>query len=221
MICKEIAKLRLGEDHIGDLLCARGPERDASAGVGYMRALVRHMRESRRAPMTERLEVNSQDVVISGNHRTLAAWLLGWSHLDFQLNDQIAGWSVPLEEGKRAALEEVLGLEPLRPAARSGGGPPPTPEVGGCPKLALVPACGGSSDCARPWPWPACLEGAAVAPEVRVPAAAEGAVVASGFEIGIACRHPALEVMLGLPRPLADKHMRTSPCARRPQVLSL
>merc|ERR1719401_3067996 len=106
-----VPSLLLGEDHISDLLSSTwGSPSEVRANVEYMQALVRHMHESGRAPDTERLEVNTQGVVTSGNHRVLAAWLLRWPRLRAFRGDHAAGWRVPLEERLRPALEEALEL---------------------------------------------------------------------------------------------------------------
>mmetsp|Transcript_106205 Transcript_106205/g.307378 ORF Transcript_106205/g.307378 Transcript_106205/m.307378 type:complete len:248 (-) Transcript_106205:144-887(-) len=105
----EVAHLMLGEDHISDLLSSSwGSPQQVRSNVAYMQALIRHMHAFGRMPDSEKLEVNRQGIVTSGNHRVLAAWLLRWGRIRCFRGDQVAGWRVRLDESRRQALEEVL-----------------------------------------------------------------------------------------------------------------
>lgn len=139
-----LAELSLGEDTIGDLLepSARLPAEEVRRNTEYMRRLVLHMRVRGKAPDTERIEANSDGVVTSGNHRVLAAWLLRWETIGCIRGTQRAGWRVPLDERRRKALEELLGLEMLSSTAVPVPTPPPSPvfSVSPAPPLPQPPA---------------------------------------------------------------------------------
>mmetsp|Transcript_90686 Transcript_90686/g.228031 ORF Transcript_90686/g.228031 Transcript_90686/m.228031 type:complete len:213 (-) Transcript_90686:61-699(-) len=147
----EVSSLCLGEDHISDLLSTSwGSPSEVRANLEYMQALIQFMHETGQPPNTERLEVNAQGVVTSGNHRVLAAWLLQWSQLWVLRGDQVAGWRVPLDEGKRLALEDVLELSALlgpRPSKSSGSTPTTMSSAAGesSPGVAAESTPGGES----------------------------------------------------------------------------
>jgi len=110
----QVSSLRLGEDHIRDYLVPTwGTDQQIGDNVEYMRALIRYMHATGQAPNGERLEVNQQGVVTSGNHRILAAWLLGWRSLRCWRVDCVAGWQVPLDEQFRKPLKKLFQLDTL------------------------------------------------------------------------------------------------------------
>merc|ERR1712137_1119144 len=49
--------------------------------------------------------------VIGGNHRTVAAWLLGRTHIRALRVDAVAGWTIPLDESNRKPIEEAIGFD--------------------------------------------------------------------------------------------------------------
>merc|ERR1711971_353781 len=111
-----LANIALGEPLVRDLLSPATalPKDEAERQVRYMRDLVFFMNKSGHPPDTERIEVNREAVVVAGNHRVLAAWLLRWTHIECLRCGHRAGWRLPLEEEKRKPLEELLGLNELR-----------------------------------------------------------------------------------------------------------
>lgn len=108
----EVAALCLGENLFRDLLEPAASVRAevVEENTRYMKKLVEHMQESGRPPVSERIDVNEDGVVTGGNHRVLSAWLLRWEQIPCLRCDHKAGWRVPLDEGRREALEKLLGL---------------------------------------------------------------------------------------------------------------
>lgn len=108
-----ISELFLGEDLFKDLLrpTRLSPE-EVEKNTRYMAELVEHMRATGRAPDSERIDVNEENIVVGGNHRVLAAWLLKWTHIHCLRCDYKAGWKVNLDEAERGPMEALLGLSP-------------------------------------------------------------------------------------------------------------
>lgn len=109
----DVESLMLGEDLFRDYLqpAAGLPAKTFQQNVEYMRELVLHMKATGQAPDTERIDVNQDSVVIGGNHRVLAAWLLRWPTINCCSCGYKAGWHVPLDEEQRKPLEALLGLD--------------------------------------------------------------------------------------------------------------
>lgn len=108
----DLSELVLGEPLITDLLHPSPtiPAEQLQQDREYMRKLLEYMKKNGRPPRTQRIDVNTKGEVIGGNHRTLAAWLLRWTHIDATSVDAVAGFHVPLDEMHRKPLEELLGL---------------------------------------------------------------------------------------------------------------
>jgi len=109
----EVLNLSLGEPLINDLLFPASsiPEHQIRQDRAYMLNLVRYMKKTGKPPYTQRIEVNMKNEVIGGNHRTLAAWLLGWTHIRALRVDAVAGWTIPLDESNRKPIEEAIGFD--------------------------------------------------------------------------------------------------------------
>mmetsp|Transcript_46659 Transcript_46659/g.110962 ORF Transcript_46659/g.110962 Transcript_46659/m.110962 type:complete len:200 (-) Transcript_46659:244-843(-) len=105
-----IADLCLGEPLITDLLepLPAVSQQQVLRDREYMRGILEYMRKNGSAPRTEPIEVNLLGEVIGGNHRVLAAWMLGWTHIEATIVDMKAGWHVPLDERHRRPLESLL-----------------------------------------------------------------------------------------------------------------
>lgn len=108
----EVLSLSLGEPLIKDLLFPAPsiPQRQIREDRAYMRNLVQYMKKTGKPPYTQRIEVNTKNEVIGGNHRTLAAWLLGWTHIRALRVEKVAGWSIPFDESNRKPIEKAIGL---------------------------------------------------------------------------------------------------------------
>merc|ERR1712190_576457 len=101
----KVSDLALGEPLITDLLnpAPTISQETYQSTVKYMSNMIKFMHETGSPPNTERIDVNHEGLVLGGNHRVLAAWLLGWSYIDCFQIDRVAGWRVPLDNDSRIA----------------------------------------------------------------------------------------------------------------------
>mmetsp|Transcript_13784 Transcript_13784/g.25268 ORF Transcript_13784/g.25268 Transcript_13784/m.25268 type:complete len:186 (+) Transcript_13784:91-648(+) len=106
----KLADLALGEPLITDLLHPRPsvPQQQIDSEREYMRGIVEYMRLHGEPPRTQAIQVNRRGEVIGGNHRVLAAWLLGWQSIEATVVDAQAGWHDPLDERHRLPLQQHL-----------------------------------------------------------------------------------------------------------------